>query len=86
MKQFETFCKRCGKKIIMTYSNRSKRWIPCDPEIFRFKRDGGSFPYVDPEGNMCLGTRITGEQANSFDEFGYQRHRVDCFAARRTAV
>ena len=44
-KQFFTTCKRCGKQILMTQDLDSLKWIPCEPEIRRFKPSGGPETY-----------------------------------------
>ena len=70
--QFFAFCRRCGKQILMTYNQRKGKWIPCDPEIKRFRRAGGPETFVTPEGETCYGVRAVD------GEFGYLRHRRDC--------
>lgn len=70
--QYFTFCKRCGKQILMTYCPEEKRWMPCNPEIKRFRRAGGPETYVTPDGKICRGER-------AYDgEYGYRKHRKDC--------
>lgn len=86
MKQFETFCKCCGRKILMTWSEGSNRWVPCEPEIFRYRRSGGPFTYVNPEGKICRGERLGRGYFDPSAEFGYQRHRTDCAKVGRKAV
>lgn len=73
-KQFFTTCKRCGKQILMTQDLGSLKWIPCEPEIRRFKPSGGPETYVTPEGKLQRGER-------AYDgEVGYRKHRKDCMA------
>ena len=86
MKQFETFCKRCGQKILMTWSEKDRRWVPCDPEIRRYRRSGGPFTYVNTEGAICRGERIGRGYPEPKAEFGYQRHRAYCSGIGRDAV
>ena len=70
--QFFTECRRCKHQILMTYNPRTGRWIPCDPEIKRFRRSGGPETFVTPEGEVCYGER------DRNGEFGYRKHRRDC--------
>ena len=76
MKQFETFCNRCRRKIIMTWSEKNHRWVPCDCEIGKYRENGGPFTYVDPYGNIKRGARA--EFGATDAEFGYQQHRRSC--------
>lgn len=71
--QYFTHCRRCGKQILMTYNMRKGQWIPCDPEIKRYRiTDSGSETFVTPEGETHRGERF-------FDGvYGYRRHRRDC--------
>lgn len=70
--QFYTFCKRCGRQILMTRCEKDGRWVPCDPEIRRYKRSGGPFSFVSTEGDLCYGT------PDSNGEWGYRKHRRNC--------
>lgn len=84
MKQFETFCKNCGRKIIMTYNEKSDRWVPCEPDIFRYVRNAGPSAYVNPDGEIYRGKRMAVDYLGG--EWGYQKHRRDCAMCRRRAV
>ena len=86
MTQFETFCKRCGRKILMTRNEQNGRWVPCDPEIRRYRRGDGSFTYVNPEGQVFRGELVGRGFFDPNAEFGYQRHSADCAYVRRNAV
>lgn len=84
MRQFETFCKRCGRKIIMTLDEKTGRWVPCDTEIHKYIPGGGPFTYVNTEGQ-----KRRGEKTTSYDwdgEWGYRQHRADCATVGRNAV
>ena len=84
MRQFETFCKRCGRKILMTRNEKEGRWVPCEPEIRKYEPEGGPFTYVTPEGKVCRGKRMPVGYLGG--EWGYQKHRIDCAEHRRYAV
>lgn len=71
-RQFETFCKRCGRKILMTRNERDGRWVPCDPEIRKYHRSGGPCAYVNTDGMLCYGT------PSADGEWGYRKHRRNC--------
>lgn len=71
-RQFETFCRRCGRKILMTRNERDGRWVPCDPEIRKYKPSGGSCTYVNTDGILCYG------KLDVNGEWGYRKHRRDC--------
>lgn len=67
-----TTCRRCGKQILMIYSPAAGKWVPCDPEIRRYRKSGGPETYVTPDGSVCRGER-------AYDgETGYRKHRKDC--------
>ena len=70
--QFFTQCKFCGKQILMTRNLRTKTWIPCNPNIFRYRPAGGPNTYVTPEGEFVRGER------DRDGLFGYKRHGKDC--------
>ena len=71
-KQYFATCKRCGKKLLMTYNPVTLKWIPCDPELKRFSPGEGTETYVTPEGEVKHGGR-------AYDgEYGYRKHRKDC--------
>lgn len=75
-KEFETFCRRCGRKILMIQNERDGRWVPCDTEIRRYRHSGGPFTFVDVCGILWRGERtFSGDPAG---EWGYQKHRTDC--------
>jgi len=86
MKQFTTLCRYCGKMIVMTFSGKDGRWVPCDPEIYRFRRSGGPFTYVNTEGVICRGERVNCRFTDTSAEYGYRRHRKDCANVRGNAV
>ena len=75
--QFMTFCRRCGRHILMTRSVEDGRWIPCDPEIMRFNSSSGSGMYVNTNGKISYGKR------SKDGEFGYRRHSMYCVLNRR---
>ena len=83
MRQFETFCRRCGRKIIMTMNEKTGRWVPCDTDIRRYVPGGGPNAFVDPEGKIRYGKRTF--SGNTAGEWGYEKHRADCAAAGRNA-
>jgi len=70
--QYFTFCKRCGKQILITRCENTGRWVACDPEIHQYRRSGGPMTYVNEHGELCHGVREHG------GEWGYRRHRNDC--------
>lgn len=72
IEQYYTFCRRCGRQILMTRCKDTGRWIPCDPEIHKYKPAGGPYTYVTAEGMFRRGVR------DRNGEWGYQRHRRDC--------
>lgn len=78
--QFITFCRNCGRQILMTRCEDTGRWVPCDPEIFRFRRAGGPCTFVAEDGTLQRGER------DNNGEWGYRKHRSDCVRVRRTAV
>lgn len=84
MKQFETFCKCCGRKIIMTYSSTRKRWVPCNPDIRRYREEAGPYIFVNPYGDIRHG--VPTDSRDPGGEWGYQRHRMECATAGRKAV
>ena len=71
-RQFFTNCRNCGRQILMTYDGKDRRWIPCDPEIRKYKASGGPETYVTPTGELKRGVR------DYNGEFGYRKHRKDC--------
>lgn len=70
--QFMTYCRRCGRHILMTRCEEDGRWVPCDPEIHRYRPAGGPETYVNVDGKYCRGVR------DRDGEVGYRRHRRDC--------
>ena len=87
MKQFTTHCKYCGRLIVMTWNEPSKKWVPCDPEINRYRRCGSPFFYVDVNGFIRHGEKVGHGYPDSEAEFGYQRHRYECSnMIRRNAI
>ena len=84
MRQFETHCRRCGRKILMTYNEKDGRWVPCDPEIHKYRKSGGPFTYIDADGKLCRGERtFSGDPGGGW---GYRKHRADCAMVGRKAV
>ena len=72
--QFFTTCRKCGRQILMTRNIYNKYWIPCDPEILRYKPAAVSSNYVTPEGIVVSG------KPDRDGEFGYRLHRRTCKA------
>lgn len=77
--QFMTYCKRCGRQILMTRSIEDGRWIPCDPLIHRYNPCGGPKMYVNAQGLVKYGKR------DPNGEWGYQKHSMYCLLNRRNA-
>ena len=76
--QYFTECKRCGKRILMTKNQVNNSWIPCDPEILRFRPTiHGSSVYVTEEGIQVKGER------DRDGTFGYKGHRRGCWYGRK---
>jgi len=75
--QFLTFCRLCGRQILMTRCTADGRWVPCNPEIHRYKKAGGPYTYVNTDGILCYGKR------DKDGEWGYQKHSMCCFLNRR---
>lgn len=59
--------------ILMTQRADDGRWVPCDPEIRRFRPSGGPETYINENGKTCRGKRD-----RDGSEVGYRRHRTDC--------
>lgn len=74
--QYFKTCRNCGRQILMTRNQQNGRWIPCEPEIFRFIPVNGAELYVTPEGMTVRGVR------NHEGQFGYKRHSKGCETAR----
>ena len=74
--QFFTFCKRCGKQILMTQDSVSHRWFPCNPQVVGFVAfECGPSTFVSAEdGSVKHGY----ESGSHTAERGYYRHRRDC--------
>lgn len=72
--------------IVMTWCGREGRWVPCDPELRMYRRSGGPFTFVDTEGNLCRGERVSARFFDPAAEPGYRKHRIDCASAGRNAV
>lgn len=72
IKQYFTFCKRCGRQILITRCDRTGKWVACDPEIHQYMRSDGLLTYVNEYGELCHGKQEIG------GEWGYRRHRNDC--------
>ena len=70
--QYFTTCKRCGRKILMTVNQETRKMIPCEPELHRFSPGGGPETYVTPDGIMKRGVKdYNGEP-------GYRKHLKNC--------
>lgn len=64
---FFTFCRKCGRQILMVRNLHTGHWTPCDTVPCRFM-DGKSETFIDTNGFLRAGTRsVTGE-------VGYKRH------------
>ena len=72
-RQFYTTCKRCGRQILMTQSNSG--WVPCHPDVMRFRPAGGPCTYISEDGKVCRGERVFGG-----GEIGYEKHWRHCVA------
>ena len=75
-KQFYTFCKCCGKQILMTRNAKTGNWVPCDPAVIWFTPSGGNETFVDQYGKICRGYR------SRTGEIGYRRHFASCKAVK----
>jgi len=71
--QFYTICKRCGRQILMTKTEQG--WMPCHPEVMRFRPAGGPCTFVNEDGKVCRGERVFGG-----GEIGYEKHWRHCVA------
>ena len=72
--QFLTFCRSCGKQILMTRCEETGHWIPCNPLIQRYNPTYGNEPFIDTHG-----MRRTGQPDMHGSEFGYSHHGKDCY-------
>jgi len=68
-RQFFTTCRHCGRQILMTQNLQNREWVPCDPQIFRYRLSTGGQLYVTPEGNTVRGL------PDRDGLFGYRRHK-----------
>lgn len=68
---FFTFCRRCGRQILMVRNLHTGQWTPCNAEILRFK-EGTSETFIDTNGYFRAGTR------SATGEVGYKEHRRTC--------
>ena len=64
---FMTFCRRCGRQILMVRNLHTGQWTPCDTAPCRFK-EGKTETFIDMNGYLRSGTRA------SAGEIGYKRH------------
>jgi len=71
---FYTLCRDCGRQILMVQDIKTGRWIPCNPEIHKYKPSGGPETYVSEEGKLQRGRR------DNTGEWGYQKHFRSCKA------
>lgn len=73
-KQFYTFCKHCGKQIIMTRNTETGRFTPCDPEIKRFIPDDEALDvFINIDGQT-----VHGIDGRGMGDMGYKKHSLSC--------
>ena len=78
-KQYMTFCKYCGRHILMTRNVDTGRFTPCDADIIRFvPNENANNIFINLDGQMQRG------DYTEKGEIGYKRHLLSC-KGRKTA-
>ena len=74
-----TFCKYCGRHILMTRNVDPGRFTPCDADIIRFvPNENANNIFINLDGQMQRG------DYTEKGEIGYKRHLLSCKIARNT--
>ena len=71
---FFTFCRKCGKQILMVRNVSTGRWTPCDPLVIRFVPDKEGPEYFINE----FGETEHGIYDGSIGRVGYKKHTARC--------